>query len=333
MAGFVLKSFQFRREREQSWRELDELIVKAERRGLRSLSAQELLRLPLLYRAALSSLSVARSISLDQNVVAYLESLAARAYFRVYGTRATVLGALGAFFTVYFPNAVRTARWHVLISASMMGIGVLAGWWLTLGDPEQFYAFVSDGLAQGRDPSATTEELRATLFDDASPLSEQLYLFASFLFSHNSKVAILAFALGFALGAPTVFLMVQNGLMLGAFSALFQSRGLGVEWWSWVLPHGVTELGAIVLCGAAGLLLAEAILFPGPFSRLENLARRGRIAGQIVLGAVFMLFFAALIEGIFRQTVNDLSVRYAVVAATTVWWLFYFTVVGRRRAT
>ena len=76
MAEIILKSFQFRREREASWRELEAILRKVERRSARVLSPQELMRLPTLYRAVLSSLSVARSISLDQGLLAYLENLA-----------------------------------------------------------------------------------------------------------------------------------------------------------------------------------------------------------------------------------------------------------------
>ena len=62
----VLKSSEFRKGREASWRELDEMVGRVERRGVRALSLEELLRLPILYRAALSSLSVARTIALDR---------------------------------------------------------------------------------------------------------------------------------------------------------------------------------------------------------------------------------------------------------------------------
>ena len=105
-----LKSFDFRREREASWRELEQLIQRIEKRRIRSLSAQELARLPILYRAALSSLSVARSISLDRNVVEYLESLVGRTYFFVYGTKRSLRTALADFFFYRFPAAFRRSR-------------------------------------------------------------------------------------------------------------------------------------------------------------------------------------------------------------------------------
>ena len=65
----VLKSSEFRKGREEGWRELENLVQRVERRGVRSLTLDELQQLPMLYRAALSSLSVARTIALDRNLL------------------------------------------------------------------------------------------------------------------------------------------------------------------------------------------------------------------------------------------------------------------------
>jgi uncharacterized membrane protein SpoIIM required for sporulation len=95
-----------------------------------------------------------------------------------------------------------------------------------------------------------------------------------------------------------------------------------------VLPHGITELGAIVLAGAAGLAVGATLVFPGRGTRLTELARVGRSAATIVVGAVAMLALAGLIEGVFRQLVIDTATRYALAAATLVGWVAYF---GRKR--
>ena len=79
----VLRSSEFRNGREAGWRELEGLVDRVERRGVRTLSDDELQRLPLLYRSPLSSLSVARSIALDRNLVLYLEHLSLRAFLAV----------------------------------------------------------------------------------------------------------------------------------------------------------------------------------------------------------------------------------------------------------
>lgn len=325
-----LRSYNFRREREEGWRDLDSLVQRVQRSGLSSLSAQELRRLPELYRSAISSLSVARSISLDRNVVAYLESLAVRAYFCVYGGRDSLGAGIRRFFVRDFPAAVRTARWHIIAAFAILAFGAIVGFVLTMHSPDWYYSFVSDSMAGLRTPTAETGNLRAALYETDDTAIDSLNLFASFLFSHNAKIGLLSFALGFAFGVPTVLLLFVNGLTLGAFAALYASRGLAWDLWAWLLIHGTTELLALALCGGAGLVLGSALAFPGRYSRMHNLAVRGRMAALIAIGAVGLFFVAALLEGFARQLVTDGIYRYGIGGGMLLAWLAYFTLSGRK---
>ncbi len=331
MSSITLKSYEFRLERERTWRELEALVRKAEGGGIKSLSSDELLRLPSLYRATVSSLSVARSISLDQNVVLYLESLAARAYFFVYGARGSLIDGLAAFFGSRFPQAVRTAKWHILTAAFLLFLGIAVGFFMTLNNEDWFYTFVPTEFAEGRSPTSSTEELRAVLYDTGGGVAETLYTFATFLFTHNAKIGMLSFALGFALGVPVILLMFYNGLIIGALAALYETHGLSAELWAWLGVHGTTELLAVVLCGGAGLLVGSSLAFPGRYSRLDNLARNGRMASQIVIGAVALFFVASLLEGFARQLITDMTERYLVAAGALIWWALYFLRRGKKR--
>ena len=322
----LMKSVEFRRERERTWQELESMIAFADDRGLRALGADQLARLPHLYRATLSSLSVARSISLDRALVEYLESLVGRAYFVVYGTRQHVRRQFADFFLWKLPSTVRAAKWHILAAVVITVAGAVAAYSLTRSDPDYYYSFAGD-MAQGRTPASSTAELRDGLYHSADGLAT----FASELFSHNASIGILAFALGFIAGLPTLLLLFYNGLVLGAFVALYTSRGLGWDLWGWILPHGVTELTAVILCGAAGLMIAHGLVFAGAQPRLDSLRDKGRAAAVIVLGAILMLFIAGMIEGIFRQTVMNIYVRYAVAIATAILWAAYFGWCGRAR--
>jgi uncharacterized membrane protein SpoIIM required for sporulation len=324
-----IKSVEFRREREATWFELEQMISLADSKGLRSFTAEQLARLPHLYRATLSSLSVARSISLDRALVDYLESLVGRAYFVVYGTRQHVRRQLSDFFLWRLPSAVRRGKWHILFAALITAAAAMAAYKLTRMDSDYYYSFVGE-MAEGRTPASSTQELRDGLYHQEG-VSDVLGTFAAFLFDHNARIGILAFALGFVAGLPTLLLLLYNGFVLGAFVALYASRGLMVDIWGWLLPHGVTELSAVIFCGGAGFLLAHGLVFPGAHTRLDSLRERGKTAGLIVVGAVMMLFVAGAIEGVFRQTVTSLTIRYTVAITTGVLWLLYFGLVGRAR--
>lgn len=324
---FTLKSAQFRREREQSWRELETLLERVEKSGLPSLTAEELNRLPVLYRSAVSSLSVASAISLDKNLLDYLHALVGRAYICVYGTKRRVGEAVAEFFRFQFPWVVRRYFAFVAVSIALVALGTLTGYRMTKADPERYYSFVGS-MAQGRTPASSTKELRDVLYHKGE--ERDLPVFATFLFTHNSKVGMLCFALGFAAGVLVIYLLFSTGLMLGAMVALYDSRGLGAELWAWILPHGITEIGALCLCGAAGMVIGTSIVFPGRHTRLRNLALHGREVALLAMGAVVMLFFAGLIEGFFRQMVQDVGVRWALAALTLVFWTVYFTLGGRQ---
>jgi uncharacterized membrane protein SpoIIM required for sporulation len=325
----VLKSSEFRKGREEGWRELETLVLRFERRGVRGLSLDELQRLPMLYRAALSSLSVARTIALDRNLLLYLENLALRAFLVVYGPRISPLEGLRDF-RRDLPAAVRSARWHAALAALLLLIGVAAGFMLVLQDEGWLSSIIPSSLAGGRGPSSTRADLLThELFPPWPGAVATFGYFANVLFNHNTLVGIFSFGLGLAAGVPTALLLIYNGLVLGALLALHYNRDLTVDFLGWVSIHGTTELGAFILFGAGGLVIAEKMLFPGPYTRIENLALHGRQAAQLAVGAVLMLFVAAILEGGFRQLVQSTPLRLTIGIVVGLLWLGYFSLSGR----
>lgn len=329
-----LKSAQFRQEREESWKQLEELLKRVEKVGARNLTAKQLTELPKLYRAALSSLSVARAISLDGNVVNYLEALVNRAYFQVYANKQTLGASLVEFFARTFPRAFRKYFVYMATAASFVAIGTVIGTVVTVLSPEYYYSFVDKSLAAGRDPDATPEELRKYLYSDPDNPDEitDLSGFAGFLFVHNFQVAVLCFAVGIIPAIPVFYLMFSTGLMLGGFAGIHYTAGLSWDLWGWLLPHGITEIFAVVLCGGAGLAIGQSLVFPGQHTRLQNLGRIGREVSVFAAAAGVMLLYAAFVEGYFRQLVDNMTIRYSVAAASAIFWIVYLGWAGRKHS-
>lgn len=317
-----LKSQRFRQEREADWRRLERLMDRVEKGSAAALTDDEILAIPVLYRSTLSALSVARATSLDRGLIAYLETLSSRAYFFVYGARGSLRANLAEFFAGGWPAAVRGLWRETLVSALLMTLGALAAAWLVGQEADWYYAFMPPEMSGGRDPAASTAALKATLAGKAE--SDGLSAFATFLFTHNAQIALLAFALGFAFCVPTALLVLYNGAVLGAFLTLFISRGLGVEAGGWLLIHGVTELFAVILAGAAGLKIGWAMAFPGEQRRLDAATSAGRQAATVMAGVVVMLFVAGLLEGFGRQLIADTAARYGVALVSAVIWGAYF---------
>ncbi|MEO5865842.1 MAG: stage II sporulation protein M [Sphingomonas sp.] len=318
----LVNASRFRAAHTADWERLERLVALMEKRSVAALSDDDLLVFPLLYRTTLSSLSVARETSPDRSLIDYLEQLSTRAYFQLYGAQTSVWRQLRHFLTRGWPMAVQALWRETLVSLIVMLAGAVAAYLLIHDNPAWFYAIMPDGLAQGRDPSASAAALRATLYD--AHRGDLLATFAAYLFTHNAQIAIFSFALGFAFAVPTVLLILYNGMMLGAFIAVFTQKGLAYNLGGWLIIHGSTEMFAIILSGAAGFRIGTAIAFPGRESRSDSAMRAGRSAATVMGGAVVMLIVAGLLEGVGRQTVTADAARYAVGFAMLAGWLAYF---------
>lgn len=319
----------FRAEREADWQRLEFLLDLVEKKSPKRLTNDDLVELPRLYRATLSALSIARETSLDASMTAYLESLSTRAYFILYGCREPLWRQIGGFFTHGWPAAVRGIFGETLLIAALFFASALAGYFLVMSDPAWFNALVPPEMAGGRDMNATQAYLRNTIY--GAPEKGGLEVFATFLFTHNSQISIMAFALGFAFAVPTFLLIASNGILLGGMYAVFMSKGLGYGFTGWLLIHGSTELSAIILAGAAGLHIGRAVAFPGQRTRMAAAGEAGRRGALVMIGVVIMLLVAGLLEGFARQLVTADSARYAIAATMFAIWVVYFVLGGRRR--
>lgn len=324
----ALRSDRFRLEREHDWKRLEAILRRMEAGRLRKVPDEELLELPALYRTAASSLSIARETSLDAATLAYLEALVQRAWFQVYGPRSSLFDWLRRFFGGGWSASVREIWLELCISLAVMVAGAVVGWLLVAQDKGWYFAFVPGELAGGRVPGASREVLAKTLTGQNH--AEGLSFMAAYLFDNNARVSIMAFALGFAFGIPSLMLLLQNMATLGAMLWLFHSAGLGIDFIAWLSVHGTTELFAILLAGAAGLHVGRSMAFPGNRPVLTAMAESGRRAAQVMVGVVLMLVCAALLEGFVRQLVIDTPSRFAVGGTMLAIWLGYFFGFRRR---
>ena len=319
----TLKSKRFREERQEVWKEMEGLLRRIESYSVRNLTDEEMIKLSQLYRSTLSSLSVARATSLDQSVVTYLESLSTRAYYVIYGSQQRLRDRIFNFFSRDWPLAVQGAWKDLIASSFVFALGVFIGFILVSNNPDWFYSLMGEGMAGGRNPAASEEFLRSTIYgydsDDGG-----LGAFAAHLFSNNSRVSILAFALGFAFALPTVALLLYNGLSIGAFIAVFTNKNLGFEIGGWLSIHGTTELFAIALAGAGGMLIGRAVAFPGEMSRMESMRAKSEQAAIILGGVVVMMFIAGILEGFGRQLIQNDWLRYVIGGSMLTFWLVYF---------
>ena len=323
----ILRSDRFRLGREDDWRRLEQIVRRMETGRLRKLSDEDVLALPALYRTAASSLAVARETSLDAATIAWLESLVRRAWFQVYGPRQGFARWLAGFLGGGLSRAVRAIWPDILIALAVMIAGAVAGWLLVAQDQEWYWSLVPSQFADTRVPGASREVLLQALGTESSAAG--LSGFAAYLFQNNASVSILAFALGFAFGIPTLLILLKEMATLGAMLWLFAGQGLGMESAAWLSVHGSTELFAILLAGAAGIHVGRSMAFPGKHALLAATAAAGRRAATVMAGVVLMLVVAAVLEAFARELVGQTWDRLLIGGAMLLFWLAYFFAFGR----
>jgi uncharacterized membrane protein SpoIIM required for sporulation len=330
--------------REEIWKRLESLLARASAIGLQRLSDAEVNDLGRHYRAAATHLALLQAFGASVRQRDALNRLVSRAHGLIYGRPRKGLGWRVFFLSfLAFPETVRrTARYH-LLAAALLGIGMVYGYAGSRQDPEWALEFIPE--QDERTPFATREELRESLltgrpraeapdrgFDEPGagegkrPLEFSPSVksaFAAFLWRHNTTIALQSFFSGFLAGAPTVVIVLMNGAMLGVYSQTFHSHDLAFEWWAWVLPHGITEILAIVLLSGGGLFLGHTILAPGECTRVAALASVRGDAIRLLLFAFPMLLLAAVIESFVRQSGLSDPARYAFAATTALFWALF----------
>lgn len=142
---------------------------------------------------------------------------------------------------------------------------------------------------------------------------------------NNIQVSFMIFISGILAGVGTVWLLFNNGVMLGAFQYYFFSKGLGLESVLVIWIHGTLEISSIIISGGAGLVLAESILFPGTYKRLFSLKRGARDGVKLMIGLVPIFIMAAFLEGFVTRYSHMpvwLSLSILILSAGFIIWYF-----------
>jgi uncharacterized membrane protein SpoIIM required for sporulation len=306
----------FLRSRQERWQRLSDLLDRIDRRGLSGLSAPEADEFFRLYRLTSSDLNLVQTRTGNPTVVDYLEGLVGRAYgCLAVPRRPAVFRSWWMILRHYFPAAVRAEIPALCLSAAVFLAGTVLGLVATTLAPKSADAFLSEEYLDER-PSQRVARLesgeRAGHSQITSPGEHSV--FTVFLFTHNIRVSVLAFALGLTFGIGTLVVLFYNGAMLGALAALYWADGVFTFFIAWVGPHGSLELPCVVLAGTAGLLLARTQLRRGRGSIGAQVREiRPRIV-DLLVGSATLLVLAGAIEGGFSQ-INQPTLPYALKIA------------------
>jgi uncharacterized membrane protein SpoIIM required for sporulation len=306
--------------RRGEWNELAALL--GQNRAWHRLAAPTIARAASLYRSVSADLMHARSSGYTAELVAFLDGIAGRAHAALYSAPPYRLGAIVDLLVRDFPRTVRRYRRFVLFSALLFAGPGLVGF---VGSVRS-HAFSMQIL-----PEATADQMRESYAHDPGEgrTSDDNAFMAGFYVNNNIGIAFRCFATGILFGLGSMFFLVYNGLVIGAVAGFVQSAGYGRNLLTFIAGHGAFELTAIVISGAAGMVMGYALVATEGLTRFGSLRRRAGDVAQLVLGVVVMLAIAAGLEGFWSPSHAPRAVKLVVASLLWVGVISYLTFAGR----
>jgi len=324
-----VKQQQFVEKYEAQWLAMRELLDAVEGGRRKQQDAAQLARLPQLYRHVCNHYAVARSRRYSPALVTQLKDLVRRGHRALYHQGGVSWWRLLTFIAVGFPRALRShARYFwwatlmFLLPALMLGI-------FCFNDPDLIYSILDQD--QVAEMESMYDPANRQVGRPAGRSSETDFVMFGYYIYNNISIGFRTFAGGILAGVGTVLLLLFNGVVIGGVAGYLTQLGYTDTFWPFVAGHGSFELTAIVICGAAGLVLGHAVIAPGQLSRLQALRQRASQAVALVMGAALMLLVAAFLEAFWSSSGMPAPVKYAVAGLLWVLVLLYLALAGRGR--
>ncbi len=278
-----------------------------------------------LYIEITDHLSYAKTFYPKSNTEAYLNSLASQAHQKIYKTKKESKNRIISFWKTEFPTLFFHHQRELLIAFLVFVFFTSVGVFSSANEGNFVRSILGDGYV-----NMTLENIEN---NDPMAVYKQMGEFNMSLgiTINNIRVALLAFAFGILFGIGTLYIMMSNAIMLGSFQYFFYDKGLFWESARTIWIHGTIEISVIIVAGCAGLVLANGMLFPGTYSRLESF-RRGVINGlKIMLSTVPFFIVAGFLEGfVTRHTEMPDWLAILIIAASLALILFYYVIYPRQ---
>ncbi len=199
------------------------------------------------------------------------------------------LPTVAGFVTRTFPLACRRLVPLIGLVASLFALAGFFGYTLTVVEPTLGLAFLApeaiEGLKQGR---LWTESIFAVT--PGATIS-------SVIATNNLKVAITGWAGGAVAGLGAFYVVLLNGLMLGAVLATTAHYSMTASILNFIAAHGPLEISMIIITAAAGLGVGRALVVAADRPRSELLQAAGRDALVVLLGCMPWILLLGFVEG------------------------------------
>ncbi|MDT3737886.1 MAG: stage II sporulation protein M [Candidatus Kapabacteria bacterium] len=273
------------------------------------------------YTNLIDALSYSRTFYPLSKTTLYLNDLALKVHSKVYSKGKFDISDFKRFWVKELPLIMYESRKELLISFSIFVIGMLIGLISTKYDDSfvrvvlgsEYVNMTLKNIEKG-DPMA--------VYKSANGIDMFLGITLN-----NIMVSFKTFSFGLLSALGTAFVLFQNGVMLGTFQQFFIEKGLFWESFRTVWIHGTLEISAIIIAGAAGIIIGNSFLFPGTYTRLVSF-QRGAVRGvKIALGLVPVFIAAGFLEGyVTRLTELPDVFNLFIIILSLIFVIWYFVI-------
>lgn len=293
-----------------SWERLEALTDRS-RGNAEALFEGELYELGRLYQIATSDLALAQRDFPRHQITRYLNQLVGRTHAVLYREEPLRWQQLRRFYQVDFPRRYRELLPYTAIAFFLFILPGILSFLVVWQTPDTIYTLLGRDIAR---LVRTVEQ--GELWTDIAPTVRSAA--AATILTNNIGVMFFSFAGALTGGLLTFYILIFNGLSLGAIFGLLQFHGMSPGLVEFILAHGPVELSVIFLAGGCGLYVADGLLRPGLRTRQAALRERAIAGVQLILGSVPLLIGAGLIEGFISPSGLPWIVKALVGLATGV---------------
>jgi uncharacterized membrane protein SpoIIM required for sporulation len=271
-----------------------------------------------------NDLGYARTFYPQSKVTQYLNGLASKIYLGIYKNKREESSRLITFWTRELPLIIYRYRSELLYSFLIFTVFALMAAFSAAQDQTFIRGILGDAYVEMTEANISKGDPFG-VYKSEEPLTMFLTIALN-----NIKVSFMVFLGGIFASAGTIWLLFNNGMMLGSFQAFFFMKNLGWESVLVVWIHGTLEISAIIIAGGAGLVLGNSLLFPKTFRRIDSVKRGARDGMKLMIGLVPVFFAAAFLEGfITRYSAMPKPLSIFILVASLAFIVWYFIIYPR----
>ena len=309
-----MREIAFIKQNKEKWLDIEQVVLGKIKKNPDDLSS--------LYINLINDLSFSQTYYPKSKTTVYLNYLSSQIFQKIYKTKRIEQNRLKAFFMKEVPLIMYEYRKYLLLAFLVFAM------FTTIGIISTHYDLDFVKLILGEDyVNQTLENIKkgnaVAIYGSGSNWGSAIGII-----QNNLGVGAKLYAYGIFGGVGTLFVLMQNSIMLGTFQYFFQQQGVLGDSMRGILIHGAFEISAMVIEATAGFILGASLLFPKTYSRLNSFKIGFRNSFKIFVSTIPFTIFAGILEGFVTRYALQmpLIIDLVIIFGTLGFIIFYYAI-------